>query len=102
MTTESVKIITSSHHHDRDTDLHVARHADGGGGGRELRVESRLAAVVRGRAGVPEQAGLGPEREKLSEERRMKVSVKQLSAVHMEDTSQQCVVTVSAHLKRLL
>ena len=58
MTTKSLKITTSSHHDDRDSDLHVARHADGGGGGRELRVESRLAAVVRGRAGVTEQAGL--------------------------------------------
>ena len=92
----------SSSHHDRDTDLHVARHADGGGGGGELRVESRLTAVVRGRAGVPEQARLGPEREKRSERRRMKVSDKQLSEVHMGDTSQECVVTVSAHLERLL
>ena len=49
--------------------LHVARHADRGRGGGELRVEAGLAAVVRGRALVPEQARLGPETEKLSERR---------------------------------
>ena len=75
--------------------LHVARHADGGRGGRQRRVESRLAAVVRGGARVPEQARLGPDNEKLSERREeLKVSDKQLSEVHMEDTSQDCVVTL--------